>query len=121
MSEKTSHADRVNPPATFYAGHGVSMKVWAANDKNKYPQAFIEQSYQKEGSEEWITNKVYIDNRTLLALALSCQDAHREVSRQLNRTAPSSEAANPKGLSGRGRNLQCEHLLHWLAPESEVH
>lgn len=88
MSEKTSHADRVKPPATFYSGHGVSVKVWAADDKNKYPQAVIEQSYQKEGSEEWITNKVYIDNRALLALGLSCQDAHREVNRQFqqNRT-----------------------------------
>jgi hypothetical protein len=86
MSGNQSHADRVNPPATFYAGHGVSVKVWTANDNNKYPQAVIEQSYQKEGSEEWITNKVYIDNRTLLALALSCQDVHREVSRQVQQS-----------------------------------
>jgi hypothetical protein len=33
-----------------------------------------------------ITDKVYIYNRALLALALSCQDAHREVNRQFQQS-----------------------------------
>jgi hypothetical protein len=83
MSGNQSHADRVNPPTTFYAGLGTSVKVWPAGEKNKYLQAVIEVSYQKEGSDEWVTNKVYIDNRNLAALSIACQDAHREVNRQV--------------------------------------
>jgi hypothetical protein len=86
MFGNQSHADRVNPPATFYAGPGVSVKVWPANEKSKYPQALIEQSYQKEEGGEWTTNKVYIDNRILASLALVCQDAHRDVNRQMQQS-----------------------------------
>jgi hypothetical protein len=58
----------------------------ASERKNKFPPAVIDQSRQKEGSDESITKKVYIDNRALLAFALSCQDAHREVNRQFQQS-----------------------------------
>jgi hypothetical protein len=83
MSEHTSHAERAKPPASFFVGNGVTVKVWPASGDQKYPNAVIEQSYQKEGSDEWVTNKVYIDNRALAALSIAAADAHREVNRQI--------------------------------------
>jgi hypothetical protein len=63
-----------------YAGPGTSVKGWPAGEKNKYPQAH--RGYQKEGSDEWVTNKVYIANRNL----------RREVNRQVEQNRADERA-----------------------------
>lgn len=105
--EETSFSDRVNPPATFDAGYGTKVKVWAASGKQQYPNAVIEQSYHKDNGE-WVTNKVYIDNRSLLSVALACQDAHREVSRQFQQSRSQGRSFGHVAAS-----VLCKLLILW--------
>jgi hypothetical protein len=47
MSGDQSHAERVNPPTTFFAGHGVSVEVRPAGEKEQIPSS----RYRPELSE----------------------------------------------------------------------
>lgn len=41
MSGNQSHADRVNPPTTFHAGPGMSVRVRPASDKKTNTRSLL--------------------------------------------------------------------------------